>query len=258
METLTNNVKNRVIVLITRYNEYIDWVNYIIDLVDFIYIYNKGPNTNLFKQFKPDYNKIKIIQLPNIGRIDHTLTYHILEHWDNLPETLINLPGSILMCKHKGYYLNAIIKRRNVIKTKHSGFYSPKFLKISNYNYNINEYQAEGTCNRNDNKFIKSEYIDFQEWKKAIIDDRPMRYLAMRGMFAVSKENILHIKKDIYINLMKSLSVGDNIENGHFAERIWAHLFRQYSFDSKTPYSFNSKLNDNENIENNELNLTGC
>ena len=53
----------------------------------------------------------------------------------------------------------------------------------------------------------------------------------MRGMFIVSKENILHIDKKIYERLLESLSVGDNIENGHFAERIWAHLFRQYSID---------------------------
>ena len=53
----------------------------------------------------------------------------------------------------------------------------------------------------------------------------------MRCMFAVNKENILHINKEIYERLLHSLSVGDNIENGHFAERIWAHLFRQYSFD---------------------------
>jgi hypothetical protein len=59
-----------------------------------------------------------------------------------------------------------------------------------------------------------------------------MRYIAMRGMFAVCRENILHIDKQIYQNIIESLSVGDNIENGHFAERIWAHLFRQYSFDS--------------------------
>jgi len=108
-------------------------------------------------------------------------------------------------------------------------------MKVSpRFNYNIETYQAEGACNRNNNPFIKSEYSDFQEWKKALIDDRPMRYLTMRGMFAVCKENILHIKKEIYTNLLNSLSVGDNIENGHFAERIWAHLFRQYSFDNKT------------------------
>ena len=239
------NSTKKVVAIITRYNEYIDWINYIIDRVDFIYIYNKGPNTNLFKYTsfnEEQLKKIKIIILPNVGRIDHTLAYHILEHWDNLPETLISLPASILMCKKKGSYLSSIIKRINVMR-KYSGFYAPRFHKITpSFNYSIDNYQAEGSCNRNGNKFIKSEYSDFQEWKNTLIDNRPMRYLAMRGMFSVSKENILHIKKEIYTNLKESLSVGDNIENGHFAERIWGHLFRQYSFDSKSN-SFDSKSN---------------
>jgi hypothetical protein len=47
----------------------------------------------------------------------------------------------------------------------------------------------------------------------------------MRGMFIVSKETINNVPKQIYDNLLASLSVGDNIENGHFAERIWAHIF---------------------------------
>uniref|UniRef100_A0A6C0AZ53 Glycosyltransferase n=1 Tax=viral metagenome TaxID=1070528 RepID=A0A6C0AZ53_9ZZZZ len=235
MESLTKNV----VAIITRYNEYIDWIEYIIDKVDYIYIYNKGPNNNYFKYFFPNEEMLKKIQfdvLPNVGRIDHTLAYYITKHWDNLPETLINLPGSILMCHRKGAYLSTIMKtiKMNNIKTKYSGFYSPRFRKVStDYNYNIDNYQAEGICNRNDNQFIKSQYKNFQEWKKALIDERPMHYLAIRGMFIVSKENILHIKKEVYTNLVESLSVGDNIENGHFAERIWAHLFRQYSFDSK-------------------------
>ena len=56
-------------------------------------------------------------------------------------------------------------------------------------------------------------------------------------MFAVAKENILHIDKKIYENLLQSLSVGDNIENGHYAERIWAHLFKQYSDVQQGPSS---------------------
>jgi hypothetical protein len=229
--------------IITRYNEYIDWIRYIIDQVDFIYIYNKGPNTNFFKMFditqndssgKPYSEKIKFEILPNIGRIDHTFVHHILEHWDNLPDTLINLPGSIMMCNKKGYYLSSIFKKIGQIRSKYSGFFGPRFHKISpHFNYNIDNYSAESVCNQNSNPFIKSEFKDFQVWKKAIIDDRPMRYVAMRGMFTVCKENILHIDKSIYERLKDSLSVGDNIENGHFAERIWAHLFRQYSFDTK-------------------------
>jgi len=222
-------------VIITRYNEYIDWIRYIIDSVDFIYIYNKGQNMELFSYFdiQKYLKKIKIIQLPNIGRIDHTLAYHILEHWDNLPDILINLPGSIMMCKKKGYYLSSIMRRLDTM-SRYRGFYSPRFHKVSrNFNYSISGYHAEGLCNRNNNPFIKSEYPDFQAWKLGLIDDRPMKYIAMRGMFTVSKENITHIEKEIYQRLLTSLSVGDNIENGHFAERIWGHLFRQLSLDNK-------------------------
>ena len=219
-------------VIITRYNEKVDWINYIIDQVDQVIIYNKGPNDDMFKEYNPPA-KVVIKRLPNIGRIDHTLAYHILENWDNLPDTLINLPGSILMCLKKGHYLNAMRKRFDIVKERYKGFYSPRFYKVNpnTFNYTIDNYQAEGYCNRNNNPFIKSEYTDFRTWKEAIIDTRPIRYIGMRGMFIVSKENIQFINKEVYQNLLTSLSVGDNIENGHFAERIWAHLFRQYSFD---------------------------
>jgi len=230
---MENQTKKSVVAVITRYNEYIDWVRYIINDVDLIYIYNKGENSNFFQHLEIN-DKMVIINLPNIGRIDHTLAYHILEHWDNLPDTIISLPGSIMMCEKKGYYLSSIMKRSKFIGSRYSGFYGPRFHKVSpKFNYSIDNYQAEGICNRNNNKFIKSEYPDFQAWKLALVDDRPIHYIAMRGMFAVSKENITHIDKKIYQNLLESLSVGDNIENGHFAERIWAHLFRQYSFDTK-------------------------
>ena len=223
-------MENKTHVVVTRYNEYIDWIRYIVDKVDTIFIYNKGPNTNFFNHFDITMytSKIKFFTLPNIGRIDHTLAYHIVEHWDNLPETLVNLPGSVMMCQKKGHYLSAIIKRVNSMD-KYSGFFGPRFHKVgNNFNYSIDNYQAEGMCNRNGNKFVKSEYPDFQAWKKAIIDEHPMSYIAMRGMFAVSRANITHIDKAVYERLKLSLSVGDNIENGHFAERIWAHLFKQY------------------------------
>ena len=231
--------------IITRYNETIDWIEYIQSKVDIFYIYNKGENDVLFKNPVPPElsQKMKIEKLPNIGRIDHTIVYHILKNWDNLEETLISLPGSILMCYAKGSYLTGINKRIEIYKERYRGFYSPRFSKVSShFNYSIDNYQAEGHCNRNNNPFIKSEYPDFQTWKKALIDERPMRYVGMRGMFIVHRDNIKHVKKKIYENLLESLSVGDNIENGHFAERIWAHIFRQYSFDTIKPEGYEEEL----------------
>ena len=224
-------------ILITRYNEYIDWLYYIIDNVDKVIIYNKGSNENIFKTFVPTSemkDKIVVEKMDNLGRIDHSLAYFIVNNWDNLPDVLICLPASILMCRRKGAYLSAMNKQIAFMK-KWNGFFAPRFCMVSsNFNYSIDHYQAEGECNRNDNKFIKSEYASFQDWKKALIDEVPMKFVAFRGMFNVCKENIQYIDKKIYENMLKSLSVGDNIENGHFAERIWAHLFKQYKVTDVT------------------------
>jgi len=221
--------------VITRYNENIDWIPYIKDQVDHITVYNKGNNDLLFKDYIPPQellDRMTVIKLDNVGRIDHSIAYYITENWGKLNEVMVFLPASILMCQRKGDYLAAIKSTIKRVKTHFRGFFAPRFFKVGpKFNYNIDNYMAEGKCNKNDNKFIKSEFRDFQQWKLALIDNRPMHYVCMRGMFVVAKENVEYINKNIYLNLLKSLSVGDNIENGHFAERIWAHLFRQYAFD---------------------------
>ena len=218
-------------IVITRYNEYIDWIRYLpIENIRNIYIYNKGPNEMFFKSYSPSddiSSKFIVKSLENIGRIDHTIAYHILETWESPADIMVSLPGSVMMCRMKGAYLSYIVKNLNIIETKYKGFFSPRFHRVSrNFNYSIDNYEAQGTCNRNGSPFIKSEYSNFQEWKNAIINQVPMRFVAMRGMFAVCKENTHFVDKSIYQRILDSVSVGDNIENGHFAERIWAHLFK--------------------------------
>ena len=133
METLTKSV------IVTRYNEHIDWIDYIQNDIDIFYIYNKGENNRLFKNLVPSESlekKLNIKVLPNIGRIDHTLAYHITQHWDSLEETIVSLPASILMCRLKGSYLSAIKKRLLVVKNRYYGFYSPRFHKVGpQFNY---------------------------------------------------------------------------------------------------------------------------
>ena len=93
--------------IITRYNETIDWIEYIQSNIDIFYIYNKGPNENFFKNPVSDViqKKLNFFKIPNIGRIDHTIVYHILNKWDSLEQTNIFVPASILMSKVKGWEL---------------------------------------------------------------------------------------------------------------------------------------------------------
>ena len=240
MRRIIENTIGTIECVISRYNEHLNWILGLPHYISKIYIYNKGENENYFKDIEiTDELRAKLIfiKLSNVGRIDHTIVYHILNNWDSLPEHLIFLPGSSVMCLQKGRYLMSLKRNLQKLKTKHHGFFASRSFKVSpDYNFSRDSYQAEGYCNRNENPFIKSEYQDFKTWKIAIIDDIPLKYMQYRGMFAVSKQNILHIDKKIYLSLLQSLSVGDNIENGHFAERIWAHLFKQYS-------DFNNSIN---------------
>lgn len=229
-----NNSTTNIHCIITRYNEHLDWVQYIRPEVSHIFIYNKGDNDNLFKNYQPSeelLSKMTIIKLENIGRIDHTLAYHILEHWDSLPDSLISLPGTVMMTPVKGKYFSMMMKivRSGLLVPKYKGFYAPRrAVGYDGYNFTRIDYQASGLCNRNNNPFIRSEYPDLQTWKNALIDNLPLKYIAYRGMFMVARDNILFIEKKVYENLLESLSVGDNIENGHYAERIWAHIFLQF------------------------------
>ena len=55
--------------VITRFREYIDWVQYIPENVTKIYIYNKGPDDNLFKSYVPSgdmCNKMIVIKEKNV------------------------------------------------------------------------------------------------------------------------------------------------------------------------------------------------
>jgi hypothetical protein len=68
-------------IVISRYNENLDWVNKLNK--EYVYIYNKG-NTVVENSTKRE----------NIGREIETFLYHIIVNYDNLPDYLILLQGN--------------------------------------------------------------------------------------------------------------------------------------------------------------------
>jgi hypothetical protein len=69
-------------IVISRYNENIDWVKNIDTRLFDIYIYNKG---SVIQEI-PNCN---IINLNNTGRESHTYLYHIINNYSNLPERIV-------------------------------------------------------------------------------------------------------------------------------------------------------------------------
>ena len=53
---------------------------------------------------------------------------------------------------------------------------------------------------------------------------KPLTPVCYGGIFAVKRSQIAQVPRQIWRNMERSLSRGDNIEEGHFAERTWAGL----------------------------------
>ena len=83
-------MSNNVEIIIARYNESLNWIiQYPFNQFEFT-VYNKGDNTNFEKK-----NVKNIINIPNVGRCDHTYLYHIIENYNNLKEIIVFFPGSL-------------------------------------------------------------------------------------------------------------------------------------------------------------------
>jgi hypothetical protein len=69
-------------IVIARYRENIDWINYIDTNLYDVFIYNKGTKLH-------NILNCNIIELENKGRETHTYLYHIINNYENLPEKII-------------------------------------------------------------------------------------------------------------------------------------------------------------------------
>ena len=64
------------VIVVSRYNENLEWLKEFPFNLYPVIIYNKGTNDEFYK---PD-NLIKIVNIENVGRCDHTYLYHIVHN----------------------------------------------------------------------------------------------------------------------------------------------------------------------------------
>lgn len=207
------------VVIITRFTEHLDWIRYLNkDKVSEIVIYNKGTDDNIFRNYVPEENNnITIVHTENVGKHNHTIAKYIYDNYNDLPETLIFLPGTIMMGPKKGLFFSRVNFNFPNIE-KYSGFYSPMFKKVGK-KFNYTNELVPG-----------SKYTDFVSWKEnEVLDRDSLFYTSLRGVFVVSKKNVLHNTRDVFEKILNSTAEDKNTVNSYYAERIWAHLFKKYS-----------------------------
>ena len=210
-------------IVVSRYNENLAWTLEP-PFNEFKYtVYNKGPNKNFIKK-----NVTKIINLPNVGRCDHTYLHHVVKNYDNnLALITVFLPGSVHMS-------NKITLAKNLLKfiseTKSAIFIACHSKNIRNEfaTFTLSEY----ACGCSENIAINPSTPCFpalirpySSWFDHHFGNILVKSYNVNGIFSVDRRDILQNNKDWYIKFLYGLSRHHNPEAGHFTERSWAAIF---------------------------------
>jgi len=220
----TNHIESEIV--IARYNENLEWLNKLSEIqnIEQITIYNKGPplQTNNIK-----HKNIKVIQLPNVGRCDHTYLYHIVNRYDTLAGITIFLPGSAEFQDKWNITQTTLTK---AFQTKNSVFHGAVVddVKKNEYNFQLDKWIASHDKNKeinNETNLYPASPRPYGKWFEKNYGDLHINFVTYRGIFAVSRNHILQHDVSWYQTLLQQLEVSSNPEVGHYIERSWVATF---------------------------------
>jgi len=224
-----NNFKSYDIVL-SRYNEDIDWINNDPFNKFNIICYNKGP-TDPTNQCKSD--NCKIVKLENVGKCDHTYLHHIINNYDNLAPITLFIPASSFS---QSYKYDILMKNMELLNESNSSiFYGCQFEDVAKEmnDFTIGYYP---TSSHEQNRELSSDGMlkecptrPFGKWfEENVGKDLKSTVICYCGIFIVAKEHIQNHPKEYYEKLIKFVDDHPNPEAGHYLERAWPAIFLPY------------------------------
>jgi len=226
LEDYVNHYQKDIQVVVARYKEDLHFLkDGEFDEFDVI-IYNKGQPIK-----DPELQTYEIINLPNIGKIDHTILYHIIKNYDNLHETTLFIPGSFQDHRWKKDHVESIFKILNKNEDIDSALL-PIYLEgpVGDvmYDFHMDKWETSSSMNKDpqvDNDMLLSPIRPFGKWYRSVFGNKKVNHLSYYGIFAVSREEILKNPREKYIEIIKFVDSHPNPEAGHYIERSWTSLF---------------------------------
>jgi len=189
----------------------------------------------------------KIIELPNVGRCDHTYAYYISHILPNMVKDGDEDTSIVVFLKddisarslHQSGNWNTFEELLRITSSD-NGFacgISPDNAEFGQHQFLLSAYHEVETLfdfsmknyqNGNDNTKFQptSKYTNMGEWWKSLNLTVPNQLVQVcyGGVFAASVSNILMRDINMWKTMEKSLSRGNNIIERHYAERAWAAL----------------------------------
>lgn len=230
------NMNKNIDIIISRYNEDLEWINeYPFNQFQYI-VYNKGINEEFCK------NNIKqIINLLNVGKCDHTYLYHIVNNYNNLSDILVFFPGSLDMANKKEKSIK-ILKYIISDEFKNAYFLGTKTNNLFDTfkDFKLDDWKATHKQNLNLNSESKLQLCrvrPYGKWYIYFFGNIKAKWYTMNGIFSIDKKDVVQHKKIRYEILLNTVSHSSNNEAGHYIERSWGAIFYPIIYTKKVVYN---------------------
>lgn len=255
-ETLPKNQfderRNRtnISIVISYCSESFDWIFNYIDSdrykIDEIIIYSKcGKGINNTQQYMA-IAPTEIITAPNVGRCDHTYATWILNHYKSI-QTEKNGDDIVFFVKDNDYHKDQFYTFDELFTfTTETGFgclekpvcdcdneqcNDKKDIALMMHsrekldNFKMNTHNRMKRDKQSKDSFKNKEYKTLKSWKEDmgfVMSHSETIPVCYGGIFAAKKKQILNQPEQVWRNVVTSLARGNNILEGHYAERLWA------------------------------------
>jgi len=219
-------------VVIARYEEDLDWV--VDDLMPMldgaadstITVYNKGRRETMSAKISGS-KKILVVDLPNVGRCDHTYLHHILETLGRRRRRpVLFLPGSCRAFPEKWARVKDLVKK---FDGRSSTFVCDETVDVPGgiYDFAIDRWAARESRNAATNstdRLVPSPVRPFGKWFDEVVrieGKDPPRCLSFGGMFIAAPGDLDRKPRAYYERIKSFLDGDDSTEAGHYVERAW-------------------------------------
>jgi hypothetical protein len=212
-------------IVVARYAEDLNWLQKAPFNAHPNIIYNKGVD----EEFYTNAHTRAIVPLKNVGRCDETYLNHIVNHYSDLADITVFLPGSADM---EDKMPKAMTILENVEEHMDTVFLAWTYNNVREelYDFHLDEWKASGTKNSQLNPETKLELSairPFGKWYEAHFD-WDVQHVSYFGILAISKRDILNHPIEYYQRILSQLQNSSNPEIGHYVERSWEAIFYKF------------------------------
>jgi hypothetical protein len=236
-------LKKKIHLVISHCTANLNWISYFTKGFDISSIHVV---TKCGKEVEGAPTSATIEKMPNVGRCDHTYAHYITtimdqkvkkgEESDSIVVFLKDdmSPANIKKINMEWSQLDAMVRTASSengfacgsfsLNNKISAYaYRNQLFKFTIKSYNPKLHAAKG-YNSTGSEF-RGKYINVGDFYRSIPGhQRPPKFVqtCFGGVFAASVPSIKKRDMDFWAHIERVLSRGDNIEEGHYAERTWA------------------------------------